>query len=364
MTSPPRNSKRPSKAAKNDKNSGLPEKTHDIHSARLAAHRAHLRYVSDESVSGITRHGRPGRFTYRYPSGKPVHDPATLRRIAKLAIPPAWTNVWIAPFANAHLAATGRDARKRKQYRYHPSFAAVRDRNKYAHVIQFADCLPQIRQQLKRDLARPGLPREKILATVVALLDETLIRVGNERYAKENHSFGLTTLRNRHVTVEGPNLHFMFKGKSGKSWKLSLHDRRVARVVRECQELPGQHLFEYRDHDDVIHAVTSDDINCYLRDMTGNDISAKDFRTWKGTVAAMEAFAAIKGAPTRKEAKAVIAQVAKQLGNTVAICRKCYIHPAIIAGFETGSLPHIAPGQARGLSAAEKAVLRYLKQQA
>jgi DNA topoisomerase-1 len=332
-----------------------------MQASRQDAQKAHLRYISDETVPGISRHGRPGRFTYRYPSGKPVRDAATLRRIAKLAIPPAWTDVWIAPVSNAHLAATGRDVKRRKQYRYHPGFAAVRDRNKYAHLVEFAHCLPRLRQHLKSDLAKAGLPREKILAAVAALLDETLIRVGNERYARDNHSFGLTTLRNRHVTVEGATLHFMFKGKSGKSWELSLQDRRVAKVVRECQELPGQHLFEYRADGNTVHAVTSDDINRYLRAITGKDISAKDFRTWRGTVAALEAFGGTKGPPSRKAVKAVIAQVAKLLGNTVAVCRKCYIHPAIIAGFESGNLPQIKKTRTRGLSAAEHTVLRYLE---
>jgi DNA topoisomerase-1 len=256
------------------------------HDTRRSARAAGLRYISDERLPGITRHGAPGRFHYKRPDGSLVRDKSTLNRIKALVIPPAWKNVWIAPFANAHLMATGRDARGRKQYRYHPAFAAVRDANKYAHLAHFAASLPAIRRRLKADMARPGLPREKILATIVTLLEGTLIRIGNEDYARANNSFGLTTLRNRHVKVKGAELRFLFKGKSGKQWSLSVQDRRVARVIRSCQELPGQHLFEYRSDDGAIHAVSSTDVNNYLREIAGTDISAKDFRTWAGTVKA------------------------------------------------------------------------------
>ena len=228
---------------------------------RVSARAAGLRYVSDEALAGITRHGAPGRFHYRRPDGKLVRDKATLKRIQALVIPPAWKRVWIAPIANAHLMATGRDARGRKQYRYHPGFAAVRDADKYAHLSHFAASLPAIRKRLKQDMARPGLPREKVLATIVTLLEGTLIRIGNEDYARDNQSFGLTTLRNRHVKVRGGELRFLFKGKSGKQWSLSVQDRRVARVIRSCQELPGQHHFEYRDAGGAVHAVSSTDVN-------------------------------------------------------------------------------------------------------
>ncbi len=260
----------------------------NIGEAKTAARAAGLCYVSDEALGGISRHGRPGHFHYRSPGGKTVRDRGTLKRIQALAIPPAWKDVWIAPVANAHLMATGRDARGRKQYRYHPDFAAVRDADKYAHLAHFAASLPALRRRLKQDLARPGLPREKVLATIVSLLEQTLIRVGNEDYAQANRSFGLTTLRNRHVRVRGEELRFLFRGKSGKQWSLSLRDRRVARVLRSCQELPGQHLFEYRESDGSVRAISSSDVNAYLREIANADISAKDFRTWAGTVKAAE----------------------------------------------------------------------------
>jgi len=280
-----------------------------------------------------------------------------LKRIRKLAIPPAWKNVWIAPFANAHLMATGRDARGRKQYRYHRDFAAVRDADKYAHLADFAASLPAIRRRLKRDLSRPGLEREKILAAIVTLLEQTLIRIGNEDYARANHSFGLTTLRNGHVKVRGEELRFLFRGKSGKRWSLSVRDKRVARVIRSCQELPGQHLFEYRDTDGAVHAVSSSDVNAYLREITGTDISAKDFRTWAGTLKA-----AMLSQSAKPSARAIVAAVAEELGNTAAVCRKCYIHPRILAALESGDLV-LQPGPPgpKQLTAAERSVLAYLR---
>jgi DNA topoisomerase-1 len=333
--------------------------------AKVAARAAGLRYVNDETLAGITRHGKAGHFRYRRPGGKILRDKATLKRIRALAIPPAWTDVWIAPFANAHLMATGRDARGRKQYRYHTGFAAVRDANKYARLAEFAASLPQLRRRLKRDLARVGLPREKVLATVVSLLEQTLIRVGNEDYARTNHSFGLTTLRNHHVRVRGPELRFLFRGKSGKQWSLALRDRRVARVIRSCQELPGQHLFEYRDADGVVRAVSSSDVNAYLREITGADISAKDFRTWAGTVKAAMVFQAAPQKVPKKTARAIITAVAEELGNTAAVCRKCYIHPRILAALEKADLALSVPRRGlSGLSAAESAVLAFLRRKA
>ena len=319
---------------------------------RRNAKRAGLRYMSD-AAPGISRHGRPRHFTYRTASGKTIRDAATLKRIARLAIPPAWKDVWIAPFANAHLAATGRDAKNRKQYRYHPAFAASRDADKYDHLADFAKSLPVLRKRLKADLRRSDLPREKILAAIVTLLEETLIRIGNEDYARANNSFGLTTLRNRHVNVRGAELRFLFRGKSGKQWNLSVRDRRVARVVRDCQDLPGQHLFEYRNGDGTVHTVSSNDVNDYLREISGRDITAKDFRTWAGTVAAARAFSGWREAPSPNAVRKVVAKVAARLGNTVAVCRKCYIHPAVIAGFLDGSL-----GPRQG--GAEGAVLRFI----
>lgn len=332
--------------------------------SRSAARKAGLRYVSDTALAGITRHGRPGHFIYKSPTGRAVRDPRLLRRIAKLAIPPAWRQVWIAPFDNAHLAATGLDAKGRKQYRYHADFAAVRDRAKYDHLAQFAKHLPTLRKRLAADLKRRGLPREKVIAVVIALLEETLIRIGNEGYARDNGSFGLTTLRNRHVKIKGGELRFTFRGKSGKDWQLQLHDPRVAKVVRGCQDLPGQHLFEYRDEAGQPHSIISNDVNAYLHEVCGPDVSAKDFRTWAGTVEAALAFDALDDKyPGKKTVKAVVAEVADRLGNTIAVCRKCYIHPAVFGAFEGGRLALASRNRRHvtGLSAAEKSVLKLLK---
>jgi DNA topoisomerase-1 len=329
--------------------------------AREAAKAVGLRYVSDQQ-KGVSRVGAPGRFRYRSPDGKWIRDRQTLARIKGLVIPPAWTRVWIAPGADAHLQATGRDARSRKQYRYHVDFAQIRDAVKYAHLVEFAEALPDLRRRLKRDLGRPGLPRERILATVVTLLEQTLIRIGNEDYARANNSFGLTTLRNRHVKVKGTEVRFLFKGKSGKQWSLALRDRRVARVVRSCQDLPGQHLFEYRGDDGAAHGVSSSDVNDYLREITGRDITAKDFRTWAGTVKAAMGFREQESPVTKRAVRQVIAAVAEELGNTVAVCRKCYIHPGVLAGFEAGTLTLRMPARGRdGMSPQELAVLAYLK---
>jgi len=330
---------------------------------RDAAASAGLRYVTDQQP-GIVRLGHKARFRYRLSSGKSVRDRAILERIKGLAIPPAWTSVWISPQPEAHLQATGRDARGRKQYRYHPDFAAIRDSAKYAHLVDFAKSLPDLRRRLKRDLRRTGLPREKILAAIVTLLEETLIRVGNEDYARNNRSFGLTTLRNRHVKVRGGEIAFLFKGKSGKEWSLSLRNKRVAKIVRSCQDLPGQHLFEYRGEDGSVHGVSSSDVNAYLKEISGRDITAKDFRTWAGTVKAAIAFNNFSGPASKKATRAIVAGVAEELGNTIAVCRKCYIHPAIFSGFEDGTLRLRTPKHAReGLSPVEIAVFHYLRRQ-
>jgi DNA topoisomerase-1 len=332
--------------------------------ANEAAEAAGLRYVSDET-GGITRLGKPGCFRYRDVHGKPVRDSKTLLRIRELAIPPAWTGVWIASDANAHLQATGRDAKGRKQYRYHPDFIAIRDSAKYAHLAEFANALPALRKRLKSDLRRPDLCREKVMAAVVTLLEETLIRVGNEDYVRSNTSFGLTTLRNRHVRVRGEALRFQFKGKSGKLWDLSIRDRRVAKIVASCQELPGQHLFEYRDDQGVVRAVSSSEVNAYLREISGRDITAKDFRTWAGTVKAAIGFAGTDASPNKKNVRAVIAAVAAELGNTIAICRRCYIHPGVIAAFEDGRMTLRVPHKGRkGLSRNELAVMGFLRKAA
>ncbi|MCC2677056.1 MAG: topB, partial [Ramlibacter sp.] len=250
-----------------------------------AARSAGLSYVNDDEP-GIRREAAGDGFTYRRDRGAVVRDEATLQRIRKLAIPPAWTDVWICPSAQGHLQATGRDARGRKQYRYHPRFREAREETKYEHMLEFARALPELRSKVADHMALRGLPREKVLATVVHLLEATLIRVGNDDYARENRSYGLTTLRDRHVAVEGGQLRFEFKGKSGKTWRLQVQNRRVAKVVRACQELPGQRLFQYRDEQGELREVTSSDVNAYLREITGRDITAKDFRTWAGTVMA------------------------------------------------------------------------------
>ncbi|HZY17878.1 MAG TPA: DNA topoisomerase IB [Ramlibacter sp.] len=306
-----------------------------------AARSAGLRYVGDDQP-GIARVAQGEGFAYRKPNGQTVADDKTLERIRKLAIPPAWTEVWICTSPDGHLQATGRDARGRKQYRYHPRFREVRDETKYGHMMEFARALPAIRDAVSAHMALRGLPREKVLATVVHLLESTLIRVGNDDYAKENKSYGLTTLRDRHVAVEGAQLRFQFKGKSGKTWNLQLKDRRVAKVVRACQELPGQRLFQYRDESGELREVTSSDVNAYLREITGRDITAKDFRTWAGTVMAALALQEVERADTqaaaKKQVRAAIERVATRLGNTPAICRKCYVHPEVLQAHAEGEL--------------------------
>jgi DNA topoisomerase I len=335
-----------------------------------AAQSAGLSYVSDDE-KGLRRERAGDSFRYVKANGDPVADEATLERIRKLAIPPAWTDVWICPKANGHLQATGRDARGRKQYRYHPQFREVRESTKYEHMLEFARALPSIRGKLAEHMALRGLPREKVLATIVHLLETTLIRVGNEDYAKENKSYGLTTLRNPHVSVEGTELRFRFKGKSGKSWRLQLKDRRVAKIVRACQELPGQKLFEYLDENGEPKEVTSSDVNAYLKEITGREVTAKDFRTWAGTVLAALALReferADSQATTKKNLRAAIEQVAQRLGNTPAICRKCYVHPEVLAAYIEGGLElkikdeAPAPESATALKAEEKAVLAMLE---
>ena len=327
-----------------------------------AARKAGLRYVSDEATAGLTRARHGTGFRYTDAGGKTVRDRTAIARIRALAIPPAWTSVWISPDPDAHLLATGRDVKGRKQYRYNPQFVAVRDAAKFDHMVAFAQTLPKIRARIDEHMALAGMPREKVLATVIALLEATLIRVGNEDYAKQNGSFGLTTLRNRHVRVTGSELRFVFLGKSGKSWRLSLRDRRVAKIIRACQELPGQQLFQYRDGDGALHKVSSGDVNDYLREASGRDITAKDFRTWAGTVEAARAFHALSTEPPlKKHVRDVIAQVADKLGNTPTVCRKCYVHPAIPAAYEDGTLALHPRRGGGGLEPMERAVLAFLK---
>ena len=307
--------------------------------AEAAAEAAGLVYVGDDRP-GITRtrHGRA--FVYYSADGTRITDRDIIDRLNSLAIPPAYTDVWICPRENGHIQATGRDAKGRKQYRYHPKFRETRDIAKYEHMLDFADALPGIRVAIDRDLARRGLPRDKVLATVVHLLETTMIRVGNADYAKANNSFGLSTLRNRHVDIEGAELRFNFKGKSGKTWRVAVRDRRVARIVKSLQELPGQQLFQYVDEAGEACEVGSTDVNAYLREISGADITAKDFRTWTGTVLAALALAATESADSERVLKVrlrdAIAEVADALGNTPTVCRKAYIHPEVIAAFSEG----------------------------
>ena len=306
-----------------------------------SAKAARLRYVTD-STPGIRRRRAGASFTYVGPSGRPLRDPDELRRIRALAVPPAWRDVWICRVANGHVQATGRDARGRKQYRYHPRWRATRDETKYGRMITFGEALPRIRARVEHDLALPDLPREKVLATVVKLMELTAIRVGNEEYAKANDSFGLTTLRDRHVEVDGDRLRFEFRGKSGKRHAIAITDRRLARIVKRCQDIPGYEIFQYLDDDGTRHSIGSADVNEYLREISGDEFTAKDFRTWAGTVLAAAALQEIGAAPTQTAAKRNLTQaitsVAAQLGNTPAICRKCYVHPALLDGYLGGTL--------------------------
>lgn len=305
-----------------------------------AAKAAGLRYVTDRRP-GLRRLGSPKRFRYLDAEGHAVRDAETLQRIRSLVIPPAWTEVWICPLANGHLQATGRDARGRKQSRYHPRWREVRDANKYERMTLFAAALPRIRKRVTRDLKRRGLPREKVLATIVSLMEETHIRVGNEEYARTNKSYGLTTLRNRHVDVHGATITFDFAGKSGVHHTVDLRDARLARIVRQCEELPGQELFQYVDEDGEARGVDSSDVNAYLQEAAGGHFTAKDFRTWAGSVLAHVTLAEIGAFASATEAKrnvvAAIKRVAERLGNTPSVCRKCYVHPAVLEAYLAGA---------------------------
>jgi DNA topoisomerase-1 len=301
------------------------------------AQSAGLRYAVDD-VPGIERRRTRDGFVY-YLEGKRVHAKDVLGRIKSLAIPPAWEKVWISKSANSHLQATGRDARHRKQYRYHPRWREQRDETKYEHMLAFARVLPKIRRRVARDIRRKEMNREKIVATVVRLLETTVIRVGNDEYARENGSYGLTTMRNRHVKLKKAEISFSFRGKSGKQHEITLHDQRLAKIIRACQDLPGQVLFSYVEGDETKH-IESADVNAYLRKITGSDFTAKDFRTWIGTVLAATAFKEFAGVTSATQAKkntgTVIQSVAKILGNTPAVCRKCYVHPEVIGAYLEG----------------------------
>jgi DNA topoisomerase-1 len=307
----------------------------------VAAKIAGLRHVTDRTP-GIRRIGSGKSFRYFSPTGRLIRDPQTLSRIRALVIPPAWTNVWICPNPEGHIQAVGRDARGRKQYRYHPRWREVRDETKFDRMADFGKLLPKVRARVKRDLKRSGLPREKVLATIVKLLETTLARVGNEEYTKQNDSYGLTTLRNRHVDVRGPKVNFYFRGKSGKHHAISVTDPHLAKIVRRLRDLPGYELFQYIDEDGERRSIGSTDVNDYLREITGADFTAKDFRTWAGTVLAIEALCECEPFTTQKQAKKnvvmAVEKVAERLGNTVAVCKKCYIHPAVFDTYMTGAL--------------------------
>ncbi len=308
-----------------------------IESAKAAG----LRYVNDDEP-GISRRKAGKGFKYLDPEGRLVRDEATLKRIRHLAIPPAWTGVWICQSERGHIQATGRDARGRKQYRYHPRWREVRDETKYDRMLAFGAALPAIRAAAERDLALPGLPREKVMATVVRLLDETSIRIGNDEYARDNASYGLTTLHDEHVEIKGDLISFRFKGKSGKEHELTVRDRRLARIVKRCQDVPGHELFQYIDGGGERQRIHSDDVNEYLRSIAGQEFTAKDFRTWTGTVLCAFFFCEMEVATTARQMKKCVAQVidrvSARLGNTRAVCQRCYVHPAVIRAYTEGAL--------------------------
>jgi DNA topoisomerase-1 len=352
---------------------GLPLDRVEEH--RAAAHRAGLHYVSD-GVPGIRRR-RAGRgWAYYAPDGARITDRAERARIRALVIPPAWTDVWICPDPLGHIQVTARDGRGRKQYRYHPAYRATRDASKFRRILEFSEILPRIRERIERDLAARHLTRRKVLATVVRLLDKTLIRVGNDAYARENRSFGLTTLRARHVAVRGHTVHFTFRGKSGVQHSVSVTDRRLARVIQQCQDLPGQELFRYRDEHGRVQTIGSGDVNEYLREISGRRITAKDFRTWAGTMLAASTLRDLGPPQSGRDAERKIVQaidtVAARLGNTRAVCRTYYVHPAVLDAYRDGTTapapppPHKRPRRERPTAALRRdeiTVLQFLQDQ-
>ena len=353
----------------------VPAMTTSRDDPRAAARATGLRYATD-TRPGLTRH-RAGRgFTYRDANGKTIRDRATLDRIRAIVIPPAWTDVWICPWPNGHLQATGRDARGRKQYRYHELWRQRRGADNFARMIAFAKALPRIRRAVEHDLGRRGLPREKVLAAVVRLLELTLIRVGNDEYARLNRSFGLTTMRDRHARIEGTQVRFRFRGKGGLMHEVGLRDRRLAAIVRRCQDLPGQELFQYVDEDGEVRDIASDDVNDYLRDVSGGDYTAKDFRTWAGTLLAYRALRALQpedhGPAAKRNVVQAIRLTAERLGNTPAVARGSYVHPAVLDAYMDGSLGgalvDVAEEQDAPPTKADRneeiAVVRVLKQRA
>ena len=338
-----------------------------------SAKAAGLRYVSDDKP-GITRKRCGDNFTYHDPDGSRITDQTMLERVKSLGIPPAWDDVWICPNPRGHIQATGRDQKGRKQYRYHPRWREVRDETKYERMIAFGEALPAIRARVDDDMRKQGFPREKVLATVVRLLETTHIRVGNEEYARTNKSFGLTTMRNRHVKVEGSTVKFKFRGKSGKDHEVKVSDRRLARAVEKISDLPGQELFQYLDEEGELRTVTSEDVNEYLREISGQDFTAKDFRTWTGTVLAAKALQGFEAFDSEAQAKRNVVQAiedgARSLGNTPAICRKCYVHPDVLDSYLDGTLLSVLKQRAEeelsealgSLEPEEAAVLAFLQQ--
>lgn len=324
---------------------------------------ADLHYVDDRSP-GISRRVLRGKFAYFLPSGERIRDPAEISRINKLAIPPAYIDVWICPDPQGHMQATGRDARGRKQYRYHVRWREIRDSDKYERILAFGAALPRLRARLEQHLALRGMPREKVMALVVQLLESTLIRVGNSRYARENRSYGLTTLRTRHVDVRGAAIRFQFRGKSGVEHQVTLKNQRLARIMRRCMELPGQHLFQYLDEEGQRHPVSSGDVNLFLQDMTGGDFTAKDYRTWAGSALALEYLRKCDWQPeavARSNLVETVKNVSQQLGNTPAVCRQCYIHPDVLDAFAAGELARLPKARKRKwLSSAEVTLLNFL----
>jgi DNA topoisomerase-1 len=337
-----------------------------------SAKAAGLRYVYD-TRPGISRHRTRTGFTYRTLDNKPLRDKETLARIKSLVIPPAWESVWICPLPNGHLQATGRDARGRKQSRYHPKWRETRDQSKYEHMLVFGATLPTVRKRVDKHLTLPGLPREKVLATLVRLLETTFIRIGNETYARENNSFGLTTLRRRHVNIKGSRLTFKFKGKSGVEHTINLTDRRLARIVKTCRDIPGYELFEYLDEEGNARSVDSTSVNDYLRKISNENFTAKDFRTWAGTVLAAMTLSNFEPCKTQTQLKKnlvdAVKTVALRLGNTPSVCRKCYIHPAVLEAYLTGAmttlLANLKPSTAlhpHALRPEESALMHLLEQ--
>ena len=334
-----------------------------------AAREAGLRYVSDQ-LPGFRREQGADGFVYFDPQGQLLKDEEQLRRIAALAIPPAYREVWISPDSRGHIQATGRDARGRKQYRYHLKWRAIRDETKFSRMVEFSEVLPALRSRIEKGLGLDGLPREKVLAAVVRLLERTSIRVGNEEYARANKSFGLTTLKNRHVEIKGATIRFEFRGKSGKVHSCDVNDRRLARIVQRCQAIPGQELFQYLDDTGQRQPINSEDVNNYIREITGGEFTAKDFRTWTGTLLAAAALRDIGTARDAREAKShylkAVDRVALQLNNTRAVCRKYYVHPALFEAYSEGTLldsyeRELKRARAKGLDREEAAVLAILR---